>query len=147
VGPAVPKLDPQAEIERIYGFRPSEAYIDESKNPNGYYTWPRLGFDKRLTSQEQAHLSPELAHVTFLSEIMEQPKGRHWWREHGFALEVTFDLTPQSRSMQILEAARKRLDNEDGYWDSGPDMPLRIRREASLRTRNWQERNWKYRQL
>jgi hypothetical protein len=97
------------------------------------YTWPRLGFDKRLTAEEKTRLSPELAHMTYLREAMEHTEESIWWRDHGFAVEVTLDTSLKSYSVQRLNAALVDLKQRNAYWDSGQDMPLRVKRGSALR--------------
>lgn len=77
---------------------------------------------------------------------MEQPEGRQWWREHGFALELTFDTDPYSYSMQRLRTALHTIKQKNECWDSGRDMPLLIERGSAMRPHpNWQQRIWEYR--
>jgi GNAT superfamily N-acetyltransferase len=137
----------QVAAARTFGFDQIVAFADNREGRNGHYTWPRLGFDKRLTLEEQSRLPPRFSHLTCLSDLMEQPEGRNWWKKHGFALEVTFDTSLQSRSMQLLQASLVRLDQQSGSWESGPDTPLRIERGETWRPRRgWAQRIWEYRQ-
>ena len=133
------------------GFKSIHAYaaggIDSEAwdTRNGYYTWPRLGFDTRLTAAEKACLPLAWRTLTFLSEIMEQPGGGEWWLKHGFAVEVTFDTSVHSRSMQRLQTALDTLRCKHEYWNSGRDMPFRIVRGTSLHPQlDWQQRVWEY---
>lgn len=75
---------------------------------NGYYTWPRLGFDVKLKSNLTKEQIAKLAKTPFssattLQEIMMHPKGAAWWKEHGKTIGVSFDTTPGSISRQVLE--------------------------------------------
>jgi hypothetical protein len=82
-----------------------------NKDMNGYYTWPRLGYDQSIRKpngqpyyhlQEAAERFPEAKSV---QDILSTPEGREWWKANGQELTDTrFDLTPGSRSMQILDA-------------------------------------------
>lgn len=93
---------------------------------NGFYTWPRLGYDGSLAKIGEyygfGHLvrsTPELAaaHVKTVRDIMRLPSvtdaaehggehisGAQWWLRNGVGFYGSFDLTPGSRSMQTLEA-------------------------------------------
>jgi hypothetical protein len=76
------------------------------KDMNGYYTWPRLGYDAKIP--EGVNLPPELkAQVgdsQSIRDLMKTPEGRKWWRKNGETLtDARFDLTPGSESVQILE--------------------------------------------
>ncbi len=82
-----------------------------NKDMNGYYTWPRLGYDQSIRKpngqpyydlQEAVERFPEAKSV---QDILSTPEGREWWKANGQELTDTrFDLTPGSRSMQILDA-------------------------------------------
>lgn len=65
---------------------------------NGYYTWPRFGFDAVL-----APLVAERAGACDLLTLMATPEGRDWWRLNGGAVEARFDLLPGSRSLAVLD--------------------------------------------
>jgi hypothetical protein len=69
---------------------------------NGYYTWPRLGFDAPLTPVEQTRLPSALAGATRLHELLTRPGGLAYWRRHGSGREMIFDPSPQSDHSAIL---------------------------------------------
>lgn len=71
---------------------------------NGYYTWPRFGFDAELVEAEIAKLPEHLAGAGTVADLMASEKGRHWWRANGSGRVMEFDLTPDSRSWQTLRA-------------------------------------------
>jgi len=140
----------QVEAARIFGFDQIDAYADYKKGRNGYYTWPRLGFDKQLTPEEKKKLPDKFSYYSRLSELVDDPEGRTWWRNNGaklkFDMQVTFDTTPRSHSMQRLQEALDVLNQKGEYWDGGTDTALHIERGTSLRPRrDWQGRTWKYR--
>ncbi len=64
---------------------------------NGYYTWPRFGFNGVLSARQA-----EWAGTTDLLTLMETPEGRDLWRLNGCVVEARFDLEPGSRSQQAL---------------------------------------------
>lgn len=70
---------------------------------NGYYTWPRFGFDGPLPRNTAQRLPPRLAHARTLLDLMQCEEGRRWWREHGGTLHVAFDLRDRSRCRTVLE--------------------------------------------
>ena len=79
---------------------------------NGYYTWPRLGFNARLGTQLDAEQKAALAKTPFkdattIHEVMMHPKGAKWWKEHGSTIMCEFDTTPGSVHRQILEGYLK----------------------------------------
>lgn len=146
-GLATQMLKEQVAAARALGFEKIVDYADNREGRNGYYTWPRLGFDKELTEKDLSRLPDQFRHFTCLSDLMEHQQAREWWKKHGFALELTFDTSPDSRSIQLLNAALERLKQKGWSWDSGPETSLRLERGASLRTRRgWQPRIWEFRQ-
>lgn len=70
---------------------------------NGYYTWPRLGYDRTFTKAEHAKLPRELASAKTILELMALPGGREWWKSNGFNVGVTFDVHPNSPSSRALD--------------------------------------------
>jgi hypothetical protein len=103
---------------------------------NGYYTWPRLGYDQdfedlemqgptatRLVAEAQ-RLFPGADRV---ADLMTTKEGRDWWKANGTDLLVCrFDLREGSRSRQVLDTyleeraasgtARKQAE---GFADMG----------------------------
>jgi hypothetical protein len=74
------------------------------RDENGYYTWPRYGFDCRLPASMRNRLPPDLQRCRTLLDLMSYESGRRWWREHGVTIRVRFDLAPGSRSRRALAA-------------------------------------------
>lgn len=77
---------------------------------NGYYTWPRFGYDGEIPQRFRAKLPPELSSATRLSDLMQTPAGRAWWKANGGDVDVSFDLAPGSLSSRALRGylAEKR---------------------------------------
>ena len=82
-----------ARIELVAGRRSDE---------NGYYTWPRLGFDGVLPEPMRKQLPIGLEDARTVLDLMESEKGRTWWRECGATIPVVFDLAEGSRSRAVL---------------------------------------------
>ncbi len=72
------------------------------RGENGYYTWPRFGFDGALTPTLRAALPDRFRTAKTVLDLIETREGRAWWREHGETIDVCFDLTPGSRSRRTL---------------------------------------------
>jgi SPP1 gp7 family putative phage head morphogenesis protein len=68
---------------------------------NGYYTWPRLGYNARLTPEERAALPREFRRARDLNDLFEMG-GADWWKEYGTERDMRFDLDPDSRSFKLL---------------------------------------------
>lgn len=75
---------------------------------NGYYTWPRFGYDAPIPEKLRATLPAGLRNDTHLSDLMGTESGRDWWKSHGITTEVEFDLAKGSLSREIW----------DGYLDA-----------------------------
>jgi hypothetical protein len=69
---------------------------------NGYYTWPRYGFQGELPASVRRLLPIGLENSRTILDVMASEKGRDWWRTHGVPLRVRFDLAPGSRSRRTL---------------------------------------------
>jgi len=81
-------------IETVAGRRESE---------NGYYTWPRFGFDGWLPLAMRLILPSGLEEARTVLDLMELEVGRRWWKQHGVTLKVVFDTRPRSRSRRAFE--------------------------------------------
>src|SRR5579859_6649523 len=80
---------------------------------NGYYTWPRLGYDAKITDLYTGELPKEFASSTYLSDLMATREGREWWKLHGVGGNMLFDLDPESDSRRVLAtymSERAKLD-------------------------------------
>ncbi len=85
-----------------------------SKPHNGYYTWPRMGYDAEISANTNSGVFDNSVHEAIrkkfpnavaLSDVMATPEGREWWKANGGEVyKMTFDLFPGSRSMAIFEA-------------------------------------------
>lgn len=97
-----------AGVDRIetYGCGSKEAAARGGMN--GYYTWPRLGYDARISGDRLVDMPAEMkaalgSDKTFRNLFDNVPGGAEWWKENGSSTEYTFDLSPGSRSMKALE--------------------------------------------
>lgn len=87
---------------------------------NGYYTWPRFGYDADIPSHTRTVLRNsgpvELRNATRVSELMQSPEGREFWRTEGSDLyHAEFDLKPGSMShryWEIYQAQRRKQGRE-----------------------------------
>lgn len=90
---------------------------------NGYYTWPRLGYDGQLRSRHKDGL--ELASAegkswvtgleTKVSDLMKTKGGREWWKENGDGFDATFNLTKGSQSRKVLATyVKEKRKQESG---------------------------------
>ena len=79
-----------------------EAVAGRNHDENGYYTWPRYGFQGKVPASMRHLLPVGLEHSRTLLGLMLCEKGRDWWRERGVATAVRFDLAPGSRSRRTL---------------------------------------------
>lgn len=78
---------------------------------NGYYTWPRFGYDAYIDELGDEHIAlqskieQEFPGAETVLDIMKTKKGRDWWKENGVDIvDARFDLSEESQSVKILEA-------------------------------------------
>jgi len=71
---------------------------------NGYYTWPRLGYDGELPNRIRRKHPNE---ITRVSDLMKTKEGRLWWLHNGDSIDVEFDLREGSLSRRTLDAYLK----------------------------------------
>jgi hypothetical protein len=108
----------QANTAAKLGISKVHSYSTEGTGYNGYYTWPRYGanapFDADLKrghpdffNNLAQHKNPQVAKLATepehdLQDLMATQDGRDFWRDNGFALWTTFDLSQGSKTMGVL---------------------------------------------
>jgi hypothetical protein len=95
-------LHRQLRYAQALGIVGVETFADRRPDDNGYYLWPRFGFDGPLPSQIRQELPQDLAAAQTVLDLMQSKAGRQWWRRHGVAIRVRFDLTLESRSWRAF---------------------------------------------
>jgi hypothetical protein len=127
----------QVENARKLGF----SYIDchaarvNPRNPghphNGYYTWPRFGYDmplehtfRHVTAAHRDKATAAFPHAKSVLDILLTREGRDWWKKNGWDLfYAKFDLTPGSRSQKVLNAylaERRQAKPAAPHAEAGP---------------------------
>lgn len=117
----------QAKAAQKAGFKylKCDAYRrpDGDDSFNGYYTWPRLGYQmfesghknmfKKLINGEaqrggepmgQKRVPTTFKDVKDLTELLSTKEGAEFWKKYGFRFDAKFDLTEGSESWLILKA-------------------------------------------
>lgn len=87
---------------------------------NGYYTWPRLGYDGKLRTDEHRDKFPDADRI---SDLMKTPEGRSWWKDNGGGLELAFDLKEGSQSRKVLDAyvaGKQNPASSKAFCPTGP---------------------------
>ena len=92
----------QARNAAACGIDRIDAVAGRRHDENGYYTWPRYGFDGWLPGSIRRRLPLGLDNSLTLFDLMSCEKGRQWWKEHGATIRVRFDLASGSRSRRVL---------------------------------------------
>lgn len=107
---------------------------------NGYYTWPRFGYDGALHSDLIPALPPALKDARMMLDVMSTEEGRDWWKKKGRWINLEFDLTEGSRSLQVHEAylAERKL-RLDALLEDLRDASRAARRDANDRRRPQEE--------
>lgn len=99
----------------VYEIRCHAACTDDDGKRyfNGYYTWPRLGYDQPLEGKGVHESDKETYNAAkerfpgakTVLDIMQTEEGRQWWKDNGTdMLEARFDLSEGSRSLKIHQA-------------------------------------------
>src|SRR6185437_8764484 len=74
-------------------------------NMNGYYTWPRMGYDGTLGVSFVVDVERDLGlAVDRVRDLMYTQEGRDYWKAHGYQMKMGFDLSFGSMSRRILRA-------------------------------------------
>lgn len=103
-------------VSRIECYAAKENPQDSANPHNGYYTWPRMGYDvdrselekranktdKRLAAYEE--MSKKFGDFASLHDVMATPEGREFWKKNGWDVNAKFDLKEGSNSLQIFNA-------------------------------------------
>jgi uncharacterized protein len=105
----------QVENAQKHGVSRLETHAGGPPEMNGYYTWPRFGYDQSFTSLEAVGLpwmkkAAQSAREKFpgaksVSDVFLHPDGPAWWKANGSGMpDSKFDLTPGSRSLKVWHA-------------------------------------------
>lgn len=78
---------------------------------NGYYTWPRMGFDgdlprdwqSRMMATGLTEIPEQFSQASRVSDFFKKPEGRELWKRHGFPMELAFDVQPGSLSRKVFD--------------------------------------------
>ena len=76
----------------------------KNKDYNGYYTWPRLGYNAELTPYVKSKLPAPYNTVKDLHQLFAMPGGAEAWKEHGSSRDMSFNPSPNSMHRQYLQA-------------------------------------------
>lgn len=80
----------------------------KNKTYNGYYTWPRFGYDGNINKGTLGYLpenlKKQMGDRVNIQALFETEEGRDWWKKNGEPINLTFDPTPGSPNMKVLEA-------------------------------------------
>ncbi len=74
---------------------------------NGYYTWPRFGFNAPLGASITSRLPENLTAATCLNELFLMPGGATWWKEYGSSGEMVFNTRLGSSSLRVFTSYLK----------------------------------------
>jgi hypothetical protein len=69
---------------------------------NGYYTWPRFGFNAPLQSPILSLIQGTAKFAGCLTVLDVVGRDPSWWQDHGDGCEMTFELQSNSRSWHTL---------------------------------------------
>jgi GNAT superfamily N-acetyltransferase len=93
----------EAHAARELGIHQIWLWAARNDHYNGYYSWPRYGFDALLEPNIISTLPPEYHNAKGVQQIMATEAGRGVWRRFGVGQMMCFDVTDE-RSWKVLEA-------------------------------------------
>lgn len=104
---------------------------------NGYYTWARFGYDlpiKNLSNAKQ--VTAAFPQAKSIMDVMATKEGQQWWKINGVEMRrAQFDLTDNSRSMQVMNAYREekaKLKTANHSAGVSESAELSVRDEIAL---------------
>ena len=93
----------QLAAASVLGARRIETVAGRHGDENGYYTWPRFGFDGPLPDEIRQKLPLGIDRATKVLDLIRCENGRQWWKAHGIPIPLTFDLADRSRSREVFD--------------------------------------------
>ncbi len=105
-------LQRQLLAAKALGILRTIAMAGRNPDENGYYTWPRYGFDGPLPGEIRRRLPPGLGHARTVLDLIQSEPGRQWWKANGGPLYVSFDLADGSRSWAIFRQYAEQVRTE-----------------------------------
>jgi hypothetical protein len=88
---------------RALGVTRIETDAGRGDHENGYYTWPRFGFDGPLPPRIHSMLPLGLTSAKSVLDLMDSKQGRQWWQKNGTSVQLVFEMAAQSRSWRVFE--------------------------------------------
>ena len=114
----VNKISTFAAKSTVYN---TDGSLNKDRSYNGYYTWARLGYDAspttRLTRAQNYFGKSDIRSIADLFDIKASSSkisGADWWKNNGESYDMTFDLTPGSRSRKRLTDYSKNYFSREG---------------------------------
>lgn len=118
-----------------------ERLIDREVQLIGYYTWPRLGYDGPLEESfaERAQGALGLDDPPFsVQDLLLADGGLDYWFRYGYPIELSFDLTPSSRSRRILATYLEAR----GFDNTGVERVQQPAEQAKPIRPQWVDLDW-----
>ncbi len=126
-------LAKQIDNARSLGVAYLECHAGGPPMMNGYYTWPRFGYDQDLKGvftgfafdsdlkEKYEEIQRRFVGAETVGDIMLTEEGREWWKKNGVRMHnAKFDLGENSRSLKIFSAY---LDERKGRKEGKKSMP------------------------
>lgn len=93
----------QLHQAKYLGVKRIETTAGRTGDENGYYTWPRFGFDGPLSAEIKRVLPLRLRYAQSVLDLMGRDEGRLWWKQHGTTIDVAFDVDDSSRCWKTFQ--------------------------------------------
>lgn len=95
---------------------------------NGYYTWPRMGYDQAVSSLQKSNpavynaVKQAWPNAASVQDVISTPEGLEWWKAHGGELhQARFDLRDGSRSRVVLDEYLRKKAEESNARRNRPE--------------------------
>jgi hypothetical protein len=98
------------------GVKRIETVAAKSDTMNGYYVWPKHGFEGNIPTDlvEKIRKRFKDPNMKTMQDIFDKPGGNSYWKTNGKEIYLEFDLTPGSRSLQRLGKVKNVLLSKFG---------------------------------
>jgi len=99
----------QVASAKALGFEKLKTFALRHKDANGYYVWPKLGYDALFLDNSALDKPFKEKYGPRISDVMKTKAGRDEWLQKGHSMHMEFSLNDKS-SLEILTAARRVHD-------------------------------------
>lgn len=128
------------QAEHLAGLGVEQIRTTAGKGPsmNGWKSWPLMGYDAPIPHDVLQKMPSSLYQTArSVTDLMKTPEGRAFWQKHGDGMQMSFDLTPGSKSWQQLNAYRQSKGLPPIQLDAEKVHATRAARHAAVAREKW----------